>query len=216
MTRPSSRGLKIFHAIQHSWALTCRTNFWDVRWQCKIRQELHDPNTYYAILADEYKYMSKLESVAVCVCYFHAGVIKERAIRFMNTSDLTAAGISEKILQLLEPLELDPLLCVGLCFDGAAVMSGNHGGVHVILKRTFPNAIYIHCCSHRLNLVLCKVASASGHVGTFFEIWNSLHAFTTRAPRHAIFLEIQKEIHPDRQPLETTFRHPAGAPEQVQ
>ncbi len=158
----------------------------------KIRQELHVPNTYYAILADEYKDVSKQELVAVCVRYFHAGVITERAIGFMNTSDLTAAGISEKILQLLEPLELDPLLCVGLCFDGAAVMSGNHGGVHVILKRTFPNAIY----------VLSTVASASGHISTFFETLNSLRTFTNGAQRHAIFLEIQKEMHPHRQPLE--------------
>ncbi len=120
----------------------------------------------------------------------------------MNTSDLTAAGISEKLLQLLEPLELDLLLCVGLCFDGAAVMSGNHGGVHVILKRTFPNAIYVHCCSHRLNLVLSTMASASGHVSTFFETLNSLRTFTNGAQRHAIFLEIQKEMHPHRQPLE--------------
>ncbi len=74
----------------------------------KIRQELHVPNTYYAIPADEYKDMSKQELVAVCVRYFHAGVFKERAIGFMNTSDLTAAGISEKILQLLEPLETRP------------------------------------------------------------------------------------------------------------
>ncbi len=168
----------------------------------KIRQELHVPNTYYAILADEYKDVSKQELVAVCVRYFHAGVIKERAIGFMNTSDLTAAGISEKILQLLEPLELDPLLCVGMCFDGAAVMSGNHGGVHVILKRTFPNAIYVHCCSHRLNLVLSTVASASGHISTFFETLNSLRTFTNGAQRHAIFLEIQKEMHPHRQTLE--------------
>ncbi len=158
----------------------------------KIRQELHVPNTYYAILADEYKDVAKQELVAVCVRYFHAGVITERAIGFMNTSDLTAAGVSEKILQLLEPLELDPLLCVGLCFDGAAVMSGNHGGVHVILKRTFPNAIY----------VLSTVASASGHISKFFETLNSLRTFTNGAQRHAIFLEIQKEMHPHRQPLE--------------
>ncbi len=89
--------------------------------------------------------MPKQGLVAVCVRYFHVEVIKERAIGFMNTLDLTAAVISENILQLLEPLELDPLLCVGLCFNGAAVMPGNRGCVHVILKRTFPNAIYVNC-----------------------------------------------------------------------
>lgn len=52
----------------------------------------------------------------------------------MDTSDLSTSGISEKILQVIEPLQLDPSLCVGFSFDGASVMSGNKGGVHVILK----------------------------------------------------------------------------------
>lgn len=64
-------------------------------------------------------------------------------------------------------------LCCVLDFDGASVMSGSHGRVHVILKRTFPNTIYVHCNSHRLNLVLCMVASASGHISTFFKTFCS-------------------------------------------
>lgn len=169
----------------------------------KIKAELREsPVTYYAILADEYKDMSKRELVAVCIRYIHAGTIKERAIGFVDTGDMSANAISEKILEVLQPLELDPSLCVGLSFDGASVMSGNRGGVHVILKRTFPDAVYVHCNSHRLNLVLCTASKVSGHVSTFFQTLNSLHSFMTGAHRHAKFLEIQKELHPNRQCLE--------------
>ncbi len=52
--------------------------------------------------------MSKQELVAVCVRYFHAGVIKERAIGFMNTSDLTAAGISEKNTTVIGAIRTRP------------------------------------------------------------------------------------------------------------
>ncbi len=49
-------------------------------------------------MADKYKDESKPELVAVCVSYVHTGKIKERAIRFMDISDISASGISEKIL----------------------------------------------------------------------------------------------------------------------
>uniref|UniRef100_A0A667Y2X2 TTF-type domain-containing protein n=1 Tax=Myripristis murdjan TaxID=586833 RepID=A0A667Y2X2_9TELE len=169
----------------------------------KIKAEIGEtPGTYYALMADEYKDDSKRELVAVCVRYVHAGTIKERAIGFVETSDMSASGISEKILQVIEPLQLDPSLCVGFSFDGVSVVSGSKGGVHVILKQTFPDAVYVHCNSHRLNLVLCAASKASGHVSTFFDTVNSIHSFMTGSSRHARFLELQKELHPDRPTLE--------------
>lgn len=45
----------------------------------------------------------------------------------MDTSYMNAIGISEKILRVNEPLQLDPSWCVGF---------RNKGGVHVILKQT--------------------------------------------------------------------------------
>ena len=89
----------------------------------KIKAEVCEvPGTFYALMADEYKDEPKRELVAVCVRYIHAGKIKERAIGFVDTSDMSASGISEKILQVIKPLQLDPSLCVGFSFDGASVM----------------------------------------------------------------------------------------------
>uniref|UniRef100_A0A3B3R0H2 DUF4371 domain-containing protein n=1 Tax=Paramormyrops kingsleyae TaxID=1676925 RepID=A0A3B3R0H2_9TELE len=141
----------------------------------KIKAEVCEtPGTYYALIADEYKDESKRELVAVCVRYVHAGKIKERAIGFMDTSDLSATS----------------------------VMSGNKGGVHVILKLTFPQALYVHCNSHRLNLVLCAASKVSGHVSTFFDTLNNIHSFMTGSSRHAKFVAAQKELHPGRRCLE--------------
>lgn len=77
---------------------------------------------------------------------------------FIATEDSTASGLSNKILEILEPLQLDPQLCVGFGFDGASVMAGSKGGVQALLKDTFPNEVYIHCHSHSLNLVLCTAS----------------------------------------------------------
>lgn len=51
------------------------------------------------------------------------------------------------------------LKIVAQSYDGASVMSGCLNGVQVKIKQYFPSAIYTHCMSHRLNLVvldMCK------------------------------------------------------------
>lgn len=90
-------------------------------------------------MADDCKDLSNKELVAVCLRYVQSGQIKERAVGFLDTSDMAANGIAEKILQVLAPFDLDPSLCIGFGFDGASVMSGSQGGVQVILRRVvFP------------------------------------------------------------------------------
>lgn len=125
-------------------------------------------------------------------------MLKKRDIGFVATEDMTAAGISKKILEVIEPLQLDPCLCVGFSFDGSSIMSENRG-VHVLLKRTFPHALYVHCNSHHLNLVLASsIKSFQSRQHTL----NSFQTFMTGSIRHARFMEIQKQLHPSRQCLE--------------
>ena len=74
------------------------------------------------------------------------GALRERAVGFVEMANMSAEAISAKILEVLEPLQLDPALCFG--FDAASVMSGIRGGVHVILRRTFPHAVYVCIATH--------------------------------------------------------------------
>jgi hypothetical protein len=169
----------------------------------RMKKELHgSEGTFYAILADECKDVSKKELVAVCLRYVYMGSVRERAIGLVDTEEMTAEAISKKIMEVVAPVELDPNLCVGFGFDGASVMAGHKGGVQAILRSTFQNAIYVHCHSHRLNLVLASVAWTSSDASTFFDTLNSLHTFMGGSQRHARFLGAQKEMHPDRRPLE--------------
>ena len=132
----------------------------------EIKIELMD--SYYSILADETRDSCSNELVAVCLRYLHKGDIHERAVGFVDgSSDLSAEGISNSILLILEQLELDPDKCVGFGFDGASVMSGNRGGVQAILRRTYTRASYVHCHSHRLNLVLQHVATKDEDLKVF-------------------------------------------------
>jgi hypothetical protein len=46
----------------------------------------------------------------------------------------------------------------GQGYDGAATMSGNFCGVHAIVKKSYPKALYTHYVAHSLNLCLSDAA----------------------------------------------------------
>ena len=58
-------------------------------------------------------------------------------------------------------------------YDGAANMSGKHQGVQAHVRQRFPEAVYVHCKSHCLNLAIvhsCKDASVRTLMGTIQDI----------------------------------------------
>lgn len=141
--------------------------------------------THTVILADEYKDLSKKELVAVCLRYVYDDNLRERAVGFVATDDMTSSGITQKILEV----QLDPTLCVGFSSDGAAVVSGEKAGVQVHLKKAFPHAVYVHCHPHHLNLVLSTASKVSPTVATFFDVLNSLHHLILQnfTPMHPVW-----------------------------
>ena len=83
-------------------------------------------------------------------------------------------------------------------YDGASVMSGCVSGVQSHIRELVPNAIYIHCHAHCLNLVLVDcVTSASD----FFHPPISLHLLSA-SNAHELFIQQQAEVHPKKQPRE--------------
>ncbi|KAI6659566.1 Zinc finger MYM-type protein 1-like [Oopsacas minuta] len=157
----------------------------------------------YAILADEVKDASKKELLGASLRYIHKGNVRERAIGFIELKDMDAGTISEKLIELLKPFELDPLKCVGQGYDGASVMSGIHGGVQARMKGAgYRNATYVHCASHRLNLVLAATAERHPLMKSFFDILDLTYSFMNETKRHAVFIDIQDERYPNVQALE--------------
>mgnify|MGYP003502848750 FL=1 len=116
---------------------------------------------------------------------------------------MNAQTIADKIVELMRPLELDPSLCVGQGYDGASVMAGKDGGVQKLIKDVgYHSAVYVHCASRRLNLVLSSTAEHYPEVKAFFDTLDLLHNFMSGSKRHAAFLEMQKAHYPNAPPLE--------------
>ena len=66
--------------------------------------------------------------------------------------------------------------CVAQCYDGASVMSESFSGVQARLRAKSPQAFYIHCHAHKLNLVIASCVESVGTVGTFFSLVQTLYA----------------------------------------
>lgn len=128
--------------------------------------------------------------------YYYNGAIQESFLHFESAEKLDAAGLSEKIIHILEShgLEYKKNL-VGQAYDGASVMSGKHSGVQARIKEEAKYAFYIHCSAHCLNLVLVDTVKAVLEAEEFFSLLEKLYMFTSGSAVHPKWLPIQSEMY---------------------
>ncbi|XP_055310882.1 uncharacterized protein LOC129573805 [Sitodiplosis mosellana] len=85
-------------------------------------------------------------------------------------AELNALYFTKQTLKILEDNEIrnERMLCQ--CYDGAAVMNGENGGVQRLiqdeLKRKIP---YFHCLNHQFHLVIIKAIESVQLVKQFFD-----------------------------------------------
>jgi len=112
---------------------------------------------YFAIAADETTDVHSIEQLVVTVRYVDENnLINESFVGFVGVTDTTGRNLAEKLLQHIDRLGLDKRYIVAQAYDGAASMSGIYNGTQAFIKSQCPSAVYVHCCSHSLNLVLSK------------------------------------------------------------
>lgn len=114
----------------------------------------------YAIMADEAR-DGRMEQLALCVRYVSVeGVVKERFLALTEMPTFDAASINTAIENQLQEKGIERLKCVAQTYDRVAVMSGTVGGVQTHFQKKHPEAIYVHCYAHELNLILCHTCRA--------------------------------------------------------
>ena len=152
---------------------------------------------FYSILADETKDCCKTEQMAIVVRYVEAR-IHERFLTFVEASCLDAGSLTEYMLDTLRNYNLNLDAIVSQGYDGASVMSGRCFGVQQRVMEVVPQAIYIHCFAHILNLVLVDSSKNSSYAAEFFTLLQSLYVFVSASKAHVVFIRRQKEFHPDK------------------
>ena len=154
---------------------------------------------YYSILADETKDASKQEQLSIAIRYVECSSVVERFLTFTIASDLDADHLSKYILDTLALHNLDVSKIVSQGYDGASVMSGRCSGVQQRIREIVPQAVYVHCRAHCLNLVLVDCVKNNTQASEFFSLVQSLYVFMSSSKAHVIFLEMQTKLHPEKQ-----------------
>ena len=170
-----------------------------------IRKEICDEVVSaenFAIMVDETKDVSKIEQISFVIRYLYQGEIKEAFLCFTAADGLTAEALHKTMLKTLAFCHIDKNMCVGQCYDGASVMSGCKNGVQKRFRDDVPQAVYIHCFNHRLNLVLVDCIRRVQDAAEFFESMECLYVFFTGSVTHDLFVKKQKELEPKKQVVE--------------
>lgn len=107
----------------------------------------------FSILADETTDISGTEQLSLGVRFAEEACIREEFLGYVPVSDRTADGLANTITTACSKFGLNMENCVGQGYDGCSTMSGKEGGVQAIVRRKYPKALFVHCSSHRLNLV---------------------------------------------------------------
>ena len=134
----------------------------------KICTEVKDAGVY-SILADETKDSSKTEQMAIVVRYVDVkqAKIHERFLTFVEVSNLDAESLTEYIMDTLKSYHLNLDSILSQAYDGASVMSGRCTGVQKRVMEVVPQAVYINCFAHILNLVLVDCSKNVVHAVLF-------------------------------------------------
>ncbi|XP_065578586.1 zinc finger MYM-type protein 1-like [Artemia franciscana] len=160
--------------------------------QRTIVQELKSAK-YFAVLVDETKGNLKKEQPAILLSYFEEGKLKERPIGCYHIKSLDAESLANFIHDTVTKIGMDRNYCVAQFYDGESVRSGRFSGVQARLRAKFPQAIYIHCLAHKLNLVVASCVESVSTVGTFFSLVQTQCTIISNSnTRHQLFVETQK------------------------
>ena len=75
-------------------------------------------------------------------------------------------------------------------------MSGSNAGVQALLRQQYiPNAIYVHCYAHKLNLVICDVTHAVPYLPEFYSIISKIYTyFHASSVTNETFKSVQKQL----------------------
>ncbi|CAF2160173.1 unnamed protein product [Rotaria magnacalcarata] len=151
------------------------------------------PTTLYSIIVDGTTDSSNIEQLCLLIRYVdsHTNEIHEDFLGFVPTTSSTGEAIVEHILSCLKRFKLSLANCIGQAYDGASCMSGIFKGCQAFIKRFCPDAEYMHCSSHALNLAL--IDSTSSFIRNTFGIIKSVINFFSDSPKRTNALKYEIE-----------------------
>lgn len=141
----------------------------------------------FSILADETTDIAGVEQLSLGVRFPEQingqTNIREEFLGFVPISNRSADGISTEIIRACSNFKLNMENLVGQGYDGCSVMAGKERGVQAKIRNKYPRATFVHCSSHRLNLVvhdLNELSDIRNLVGTIKTVINFFRESSVR------------------------------------
>jgi len=145
---------------------------------------------FFSVILDSTQDITKEDQVSLIIRYTVVDYeekkieIKESFLGFFLLKNHGASDYAELLKHTLSEYRLNIEKCRGQGYDGAAVMSGANSGVQKRILEIVPNATFVHCCSHNLNLVISDAAKSTREISSFFETVQDIYNFfSSSAPR---------------------------------
>nr|CAI5829018.1 unnamed protein product [Callosobruchus analis] len=148
-----------------------------------VEKEIKDCR-FFSIQVDDSTDIGQKSQCSIIIRYVSlGGKLVERFLGFYDVScSRTAETLFSLVSSCLEVFDYKTKL-VGQCFDGASVMAGHLNGLQAKIKEQAPQAVFVHCLAHRLNLVLQQSCNSISNCRIFFAHINGLPTFFRHSPK---------------------------------
>ena len=124
----------------------------------KIVRQANESLAGFSLIADETADFSGVEQLFIGIRYVETAeermVIHEEFLGFSALGAMNAEATSKEILNKAEEYGLDLQKLIGQGYDGCSTMAEEVSGVQKRIREIYPKAYFVHCASHRLNLVI--------------------------------------------------------------
>ena len=128
--------------------------------QMLLRQLLSEIrcSLWFSIVTDEATDISHQEQMSLSVRWVDDNYMTHKdTVGLVQLPNTKSSTIFHAIKDILIRCSLPLSQCCDQAFDGAANMSGIRNGVQALVKAEAPNALYVHCLAHNLNLCVKEV-----------------------------------------------------------
>ncbi|XP_072014887.1 zinc finger MYM-type protein 1-like [Amphiura filiformis] len=154
----------------------------------EMKNEIKQAN-FISIQADETTDVSCKCQMVTVLRYTLNGQIKERFVSFTEAKLKTADALTNILLGVLCQFSVKEKL-IAQTYDGAATMKGRVNGVQAQVKEEYPNAHFVHCYAHQLNLVMEQACSKHSRLcKVFFANLSAFAVFFSLSPKRAAALK---------------------------
>jgi len=163
-----------------------------------IKCEIHSAR-FFSISIDSTFDISRTEQVSFIVRYVEeSGKINERLIAMKNAAITTGQALFNLFSGVMDQHSFNwKSYLVGQSLDGAASMSGKYNGLQAKIKEICPQATFVLCHTHRLDLIVTScVGSCLAAVNLFGNLEKLFVFISCSKKRVSMYRENQKLLYP--------------------